>query len=69
VRRYQSYVCSSARAGRPNSYTTGDVPVCADAVPTGRDVKECAVTYAAHHGLVAGTGEIRRDGVSSKIAR
>ncbi len=34
-----------------------------------RDVKECAVTYAAHHGLVAGTGEIRRDGVSSKIAR
>jgi hypothetical protein len=34
-----------------------------------RDVKECAVTYAAHHGLVAGTGGIRRDGMTSKIAR
>jgi hypothetical protein len=32
-------------------------------------VKEYAVTYAAHYRLVAGTGEIRRDGVSSKIAR
>jgi hypothetical protein len=25
-----------------------------------RDVKACAVTYAAHHGFVAGIGEIRR---------
>ena len=36
-----------------------------------RDVKACAVTYAAHHGFVAGIGEIRRgeirsDGVPSK---
>jgi hypothetical protein len=31
-----------------------------------RDVKACAVTYAAHHGFVAGIGEIRSDGVPSK---
>jgi hypothetical protein len=36
-----------------------------------RDVKACAVTYAAHRGFVAGIGEIRRgkirsDGVPSK---
>ena len=31
------FVCA---AGRPNSYTTGDAPVCADAVPIGRSASD-----------------------------
>jgi hypothetical protein len=35
------------------------------ATPFHRDVKACAVTCAAHHGFVAGIGEIRRGKIRS----